>query len=69
MPGGRSSHCRAERLRAFALALVVASSFTATSAWAFEAFDGRLQAHGFFESQLRALNADYSETGTWPSGG
>jgi hypothetical protein len=28
---------------------------------AFEAFNGRVQAHGFFESQMRALNADYSE--------
>ncbi len=28
---------------------------------AFEAFDGRLQAHGFYESQFRTMNADYSE--------
>ncbi|MFP8873124.1 MAG: DUF1302 family protein, partial [Myxococcota bacterium] len=28
---------------------------------AFEAFDGRFQAHGFFESQLRFINADYGE--------
>ncbi|MCH2162636.1 MAG: hypothetical protein MK085_12290, partial [Phycisphaerales bacterium] len=28
---------------------------------AFEAFDGRLQAHGFFESQLRFINADFGE--------
>ncbi|MFP6607876.1 MAG: hypothetical protein VCC19_14995, partial [Myxococcota bacterium] len=61
MVGGRSSHRRAERLRAFAVALIVASSFTATSAWGFEAFDGRLEAHGAFVSQLRAMNADFSE--------
>jgi hypothetical protein len=28
---------------------------------AFEAFDGRLQAHGFFESQLRVLNEDFAQ--------
>jgi hypothetical protein len=33
----------------------------ASQAQAFEAFDGRLQAHGFYEMQLRAMNADYSE--------
>jgi hypothetical protein len=33
----------------------------ASSASGFEAFDGRLQAHGYFESQLRAISADYSE--------
>ena len=32
-----------------------------SQAQAFEAFDGRLQAHGFYEMQLRAINADYSE--------
>ena len=39
-----------------ALGLVVSSQ-----AAAFEAFEGRLQAHGFYEMQLRAINADYSE--------
>ncbi len=33
----------------------------ASPAAAFEAFNGRVQAHGFFESQLRTLSADYSE--------
>ena len=61
MTGGRSSHRRAGRLGAIALAAVVASTFAATSALGFEAFDGRLQAHGAFSSQLRAMNADYSE--------
>ena len=28
---------------------------------AFEFFDGKLSVHGFFESQLRAINADFSE--------
>ena len=41
---------------ALSLGLLVTSQATA-----FEAFDGRLQAHGFYEMQLRALNADYSE--------
>ena len=27
----------------------------------FEAFDGRLQVHGFFESQLRAISGNYQE--------
>jgi len=61
MAGGRSSHRGIERLRASALALVVASSFAAGSAWGFDAFDGRLEAHGAFASQVRAMNADFSE--------
>ena len=32
-----------------------------SSASAFEALDGRIQAHGFFESQMRALNADFND--------
>jgi len=35
-------------------------SFSGT-AKAFEILDGRVEAHGFFESQLRALNEDFSE--------
>ena len=61
MAGGRSSHRGIERLRASALAIVVASSFIAASAWGFDAFDGRLEAHGSFSSQVRAMNADFSE--------
>jgi hypothetical protein len=33
----------------------------ASQAHAFEAFDGRVQAHGFFESQFRTISADYGE--------
>jgi hypothetical protein len=46
-------------LLSFALASL--ASFIAPHAAAFEAFDGRLQAHGFYESQLRVMNADYAE--------
>ena len=44
------------------LLLVVAAGLVLVSqVRAFEAFDGRLQAHGFFETQLRTLSADFSE--------
>jgi hypothetical protein len=43
-------------LAVLALGLVVSGP-----AVGFEAFDGRLQAHGFYEMQLRALNGDFSE--------
>jgi hypothetical protein len=42
-----------------ALGMVVVALLLAGPASAFEAFEGRLQAHGFFESQMRALSADY----------
>ncbi len=41
--------------------LVVALLLAAAPVQAFEAFDGRLQAHGFYESQFRAINADFAE--------
>jgi hypothetical protein len=40
------------------LGLVLA---VAPSARAIEAFDGRIQAHGFFEAQVRALDSDFSQ--------
>ena len=40
---------------------VLALTVLPSSSQAFEAFDGRLQAHGFFESQLRFINADFGE--------
>jgi hypothetical protein len=42
------------------LLLAALAIFTAPAA-AFELFDGRLEVHGFFESQLRVLNEDFSE--------
>jgi len=55
---GRRTPARPARPTALALlALLVLAS----PARAFEALDGRVQAHGFFESQLRALNADFAE--------
>ncbi|MBW2293411.1 MAG: hypothetical protein JRG94_14025, partial [Deltaproteobacteria bacterium] len=41
--------------------LLLAMSIPVSTAQAFEVFDGRLEAHGFFESQLRVLNEDFSE--------
>ncbi len=62
MTGGRSSCWDVGRAFGFALVLLTLHTLAAApAARAFEAFDGRLQAHGFFESQVRALNADYSE--------
>lgn len=46
--------------RAALLSWVVAMSMAAPAS-AFEAFDGRIQVHGFFESTARAMNADYAE--------
>ncbi len=62
MARGRSSRWGVERFAAWGLVLCVAPLLLAGSrAQAFEAFNGRLQANGFFESQFRALNADFSE--------
>ena len=49
---------RALGLAALALLGTLVLSPPAT---AFEAFDGRFAAHGFFESQFRAISRDYSE--------
>jgi hypothetical protein len=43
------------------LLLIPALVVLAPQATAFEFFGGRLEAHGFFESQLRVLNEDFSE--------
>ena len=43
------------------LLLILALVVLAPQASAFEFFGGRLEAHGFFESQLRVLNEDFSE--------
>ena len=60
MSGARS--CRWGAWRTVSCALAVAWVFgVAGTAQAFEAFDGRFQAHGFFQSNLRALNSDYGE--------
>ena len=55
--GARSRLSGPSRVLGVAAALLL----VATSASAFEALNGRVQAHGFFESQMRALSADYSE--------
>ena len=51
----------ASRSTWLSLLFLVLTSLAPSGAAAFEAFDGRLQAHGFYESQLRVMNADYSE--------
>lgn len=43
------------------LMVMVVFAILAPCARAFEFFEGRLEAHGFFESQLRVLNEDFSE--------
>ncbi|MGH0036670.1 MAG: DUF1302 family protein [Myxococcota bacterium] len=43
------------------LSIVVLGLGVGAPAEAFEAFDGRFQAHGFFESQMRVMSADYAE--------
>ncbi len=46
------------------LALIALAAISLSSpARAFEALDGRFQAHGFFESQMRSISEDYS--GEW----
>ena len=42
-------------------AALLALSLAPSTAGAFEAFDGRLQLHGFFESQMRVISANYGE--------
>jgi hypothetical protein len=44
-----------------ALAILAVSLTVATRAEALEAFDGRIQAHGFGEMQIRMLNSQFSE--------
>ncbi|MEE2673664.1 MAG: DUF1302 family protein [Myxococcota bacterium] len=51
----------ATRLISRSVAGLVLGLLVSSQAAAFEAFDGRFQAHGFYEMQLRTLNADYSE--------
>ncbi|MCG8589880.1 MAG: hypothetical protein MJE66_11370, partial [Proteobacteria bacterium] len=51
----------ARRFVSRSLGLLLASWLVVPAAGAFEAWDGRLQLHGFYEMQLRALNADYRE--------
>jgi len=55
-------------MRGFRSTIAMASAITAVvalvapgGAGAFEAFDGRLQVHGFYESQFRTISADFSE--------
>lgn len=45
----------------FALVALLALTLGAPSALAVEAFDGKLQAHGFVEMQVRGLNRDFAE--------
>lgn len=52
---------RTPRQVAGRLAALVLSASIAPASNAFEAFDGRLQLHGFYESTIRSLNADYGE--------
>ena len=42
-------------------ALLLLSNAATTPSGAFELLDGKVEAHGFFESQLRVLNEDFSE--------
>ena len=65
---GERSNPRAERRPARGRALFAGlfagfllSSGASLPAGAFELLDGRFEAHGFFESQLRVLNEDFSE--------
>ncbi|MDJ0848696.1 MAG: hypothetical protein QNK04_09985 [Myxococcota bacterium] len=44
-----------------ALATLGLTLAVAPDARAIEAFDGRIQAHGFFEAQVRALDSDFAE--------
>jgi hypothetical protein len=58
---GRESWKHGGRAGVLLLAWVAVGLLSATPADSFEALDGRLQAHGFFESQLRLLNSNYSD--------
>ncbi|MFP6660396.1 MAG: hypothetical protein VCB78_02925, partial [Myxococcota bacterium] len=55
---------RCSTLRSHSLLSLIAAAFLVlpTSATAFEFFDGRLEAHGFFESQLRFISRDFQDT-------
>jgi len=61
--GFASRQGRANRSRAALLGLLAfsAACLVASPSRSFEAFDGKLQVHGFFESQFRAISANYSE--------
>ena len=62
MTGGHSRSWGVGGIGAVVLVVAILQGMlVAPTARGFEAFDGRLQAHGFFESQLRAINSDYSE--------
>ncbi|MED5262661.1 MAG: DUF1302 family protein [Myxococcota bacterium] len=52
----------ARRLTALLLSGVTAVCLLASSASAFEFFDGRLEAHGYFESQLRFMSRDFQDS-------
>ena len=58
---GRMGRLSVRSVVARTFVLVVGCLVLAGQASAFEAFDGRLQAHGFFESQLRVISADFGE--------
>jgi len=58
---GRGGRWRGAVTRALGVAAVVCAAAAGGPAGAFEALDGRVQAHGFYESQFRAISADYSE--------
>ncbi|MFP6625032.1 MAG: hypothetical protein VCC20_16245, partial [Myxococcota bacterium] len=51
----------ATRLVSRSVAVLALGLLVSSQATAFEAFDGKLQAHGFYEMQLRTMNEDYSE--------
>lgn len=53
------------RPSALARALVAAATCLAAPAGAFEYFDGRLQVHGYFEGQFRAIARDMSANDDW----
>ncbi len=58
---GRRLSVYHRRVSRWALPLVALALLLATSAQALEAFDGRIQVHGFGEMQLRALNEKFEQ--------
>lgn len=44
-----------------ALAIAATALTSPRPAWAIEAFDGRLEVHGYVEEQIRAINRDFKE--------
>jgi len=60
MSGAGIGGCSSRRLFGL-VGVLVAGSLSATPGIAFDALNGRIQAHGFFESQLRVISEDYTD--------